>query len=104
MAKRAQPVLYDADTLLHPNHHPVSIWDSEEVVQIVLWYLVSGCSSKYDGDRAVLVNFVFAAYTYKSSLRSHLVMASSVESSDFGTLKRIGLEQLVQMDYHADTF
>ncbi|GJX64039.1 hypothetical protein Tco_0298382 [Tanacetum coccineum] len=31
MAKRAQPVLYDADTLLHPNHHPVSIWDSEEV-------------------------------------------------------------------------
>ncbi|GJX23521.1 copia protein [Tanacetum coccineum] len=30
MAKRAQPVLYDADTLLHPNHHPVSIWDSEE--------------------------------------------------------------------------
>ncbi|GJR62567.1 retrovirus-related pol polyprotein from transposon TNT 1-94 [Tanacetum coccineum] len=23
MAKRAQPVLYDADTLLHPNHHPV---------------------------------------------------------------------------------
>ncbi|GKA04128.1 hypothetical protein Tco_0676909 [Tanacetum coccineum] len=31
MAKRAQPVLYDADTLLHPTHHPVSIWDSEEV-------------------------------------------------------------------------
>ncbi|GKG02127.1 hypothetical protein Tco_0306832 [Tanacetum coccineum] len=30
MAKRAQPVLYDADTLLHPTHHPVSIWDSEE--------------------------------------------------------------------------
>ncbi|GJW55883.1 retrovirus-related pol polyprotein from transposon TNT 1-94 [Tanacetum coccineum] len=28
----AQPVLYDADTLLHPNHHPVSIWDSEEVL------------------------------------------------------------------------
>ncbi|GKA46911.1 copia protein [Tanacetum coccineum] len=27
-----QPVLYDADTLLHPNHHPVSIWDSEEVL------------------------------------------------------------------------
>ncbi|GJT61297.1 integrase, catalytic region, zinc finger, CCHC-type containing protein [Tanacetum coccineum] len=23
--------LYDADTLLHPNHHPVSIWDSEEL-------------------------------------------------------------------------
>ncbi|GJU58546.1 hypothetical protein Tco_1236312 [Tanacetum coccineum] len=22
MAKRAQPVLYDADTLLHPTHHP----------------------------------------------------------------------------------
>ncbi|GJX98919.1 hypothetical protein Tco_0355938 [Tanacetum coccineum] len=32
MAKRAQPVLYDADTLLHPNHHPVSIWDSEDVL------------------------------------------------------------------------
>ncbi|GJY06854.1 hypothetical protein Tco_0373908 [Tanacetum coccineum] len=32
MAKRAQPVLYDADTLLHPTHHPVSIWDSEEVL------------------------------------------------------------------------
>ncbi|GKF66698.1 hypothetical protein Tco_0193215, partial [Tanacetum coccineum] len=32
MAKRAQPILYDADTLLHPNHHPVSIWDSEEVL------------------------------------------------------------------------
>ncbi|GJW26403.1 integrase, catalytic region, zinc finger, CCHC-type containing protein [Tanacetum coccineum] len=31
MAKRAQPVLYDADTLLHPTHHPVSIWDSEEL-------------------------------------------------------------------------
>ncbi|GJS60217.1 hypothetical protein Tco_0655001 [Tanacetum coccineum] len=30
MAKRAQPVLYDADTLLHPTHHPVSIWDSED--------------------------------------------------------------------------
>ncbi|GJU79322.1 hypothetical protein Tco_1276392 [Tanacetum coccineum] len=28
----AQPVLYDADTLLHPTHHPVSIWDSEEVL------------------------------------------------------------------------
>ncbi|GJU53372.1 hypothetical protein Tco_1227086 [Tanacetum coccineum] len=32
MAKRAQPALYDADTLLHPTHHPVSIWDSEEVL------------------------------------------------------------------------
>ncbi|GJT52622.1 hypothetical protein Tco_0978779 [Tanacetum coccineum] len=32
MAKRAQPVLYDADTLLHPAHHPVRIWDSEEVL------------------------------------------------------------------------
>ncbi|GJT36684.1 hypothetical protein Tco_0927103 [Tanacetum coccineum] len=32
MAKRAQPVLYDADTLLHPTHHPVNIWDSEEVL------------------------------------------------------------------------
>ncbi|GJS05265.1 hypothetical protein Tco_0321773 [Tanacetum coccineum] len=32
MAKRAQPVLYDADTLLHPTHHPVSIWDSEDVL------------------------------------------------------------------------
>ncbi|GJY22297.1 retrovirus-related pol polyprotein from transposon TNT 1-94 [Tanacetum coccineum] len=30
IAKRAQPVLYDADTFLHPAHHPVSIWDSEE--------------------------------------------------------------------------
>ncbi|GJW43723.1 hypothetical protein Tco_0072522 [Tanacetum coccineum] len=30
IAKRAQPVLYDADTLLHPAHHPVSIWDSED--------------------------------------------------------------------------
>ncbi|GKD72628.1 hypothetical protein Tco_1330910, partial [Tanacetum coccineum] len=25
-------VLYDADTFLHPAHHPVSIWDSEEVL------------------------------------------------------------------------
>ncbi|GJS53377.1 hypothetical protein Tco_0626739 [Tanacetum coccineum] len=25
-------VLYDADTLFHPTHHPVSIWDSEEVL------------------------------------------------------------------------
>ncbi|GKF59613.1 hypothetical protein Tco_0176399, partial [Tanacetum coccineum] len=32
MAKRAQPVLYDADTLLHPTHHPVSIWDSKDVL------------------------------------------------------------------------
>ncbi|GJT26757.1 retrovirus-related pol polyprotein from transposon TNT 1-94 [Tanacetum coccineum] len=32
MAKRAQPVLYDADTLLHPAHHPVRIWDSEDVL------------------------------------------------------------------------
>ncbi|GJW31583.1 hypothetical protein Tco_0051615 [Tanacetum coccineum] len=32
MAKRAQPVLYDADTFLHPAHHPVSIWDSEDVL------------------------------------------------------------------------
>ncbi|GKG39939.1 hypothetical protein Tco_0466716, partial [Tanacetum coccineum] len=32
MAKRAQPVLYDADTLLHPTHPPVSIWDSEEAL------------------------------------------------------------------------
>ncbi|GJY04063.1 retrotransposon protein, putative, ty1-copia subclass [Tanacetum coccineum] len=32
MAKRAQPVLYDADTLFHPTHHPVRIWDSEEVL------------------------------------------------------------------------
>ncbi|GJV49252.1 hypothetical protein Tco_1439464 [Tanacetum coccineum] len=30
MAKRAQPILYDVDTLLHPTHHPVSIWDSED--------------------------------------------------------------------------
>ncbi|GJW67623.1 retrovirus-related pol polyprotein from transposon TNT 1-94 [Tanacetum coccineum] len=34
MAKRAQPVLYDADTLLS-NHHPVSIWDSEVVFLLV---------------------------------------------------------------------
>ena len=32
MAKCAQPVLYDGDTLLHPTHHPVSIWDSEDVL------------------------------------------------------------------------
>ncbi|GJT53094.1 retrovirus-related pol polyprotein from transposon TNT 1-94 [Tanacetum coccineum] len=32
MAKRAQPALYDADTLLHLTHQPVSIWDSEEVL------------------------------------------------------------------------
>ncbi|GJT80403.1 hypothetical protein Tco_1054745 [Tanacetum coccineum] len=32
MAKRAQPALYDADTLFHPTHHPVHIWDSEEVL------------------------------------------------------------------------
>ncbi|GJY25311.1 hypothetical protein Tco_0400037 [Tanacetum coccineum] len=32
MAKRAQPVLYDADTFLHPAHHPVSIWNSEDVL------------------------------------------------------------------------
>ncbi|GKG08219.1 hypothetical protein Tco_0334051 [Tanacetum coccineum] len=32
IAKRAQPVLYDADTLLHPAHHPVSIWDSKDVL------------------------------------------------------------------------
>ncbi|GJS01189.1 hypothetical protein Tco_0317697 [Tanacetum coccineum] len=32
MAKRAQPALYDADTLFHPTHHPVRIWDSEEVL------------------------------------------------------------------------
>ncbi|GJY61619.1 hypothetical protein Tco_0462276 [Tanacetum coccineum] len=48
--ERAQPVLYDADTLLHPNHHPV--------VQIVLWYLDSGCSRHMTGDRARLINFV----------------------------------------------
>ncbi|GJR18258.1 hypothetical protein Tco_0966785 [Tanacetum coccineum] len=28
----AQPVLVRADTLLHPTHHPVSIWDSEDVL------------------------------------------------------------------------
>ncbi|GKG40351.1 hypothetical protein Tco_0467128, partial [Tanacetum coccineum] len=32
MAKQAQPALYDADTLFHPTHHPVRIWDSEEVL------------------------------------------------------------------------
>ncbi|GJS01082.1 hypothetical protein Tco_0317590 [Tanacetum coccineum] len=31
IAKRAQPVLYDADTLLHPAHHPVRIWDKGTV-------------------------------------------------------------------------
>ncbi|GJX99814.1 integrase, catalytic region, zinc finger, CCHC-type containing protein [Tanacetum coccineum] len=30
--RRAQPALYDADTLLHLTHQPVSIWDSEEVL------------------------------------------------------------------------
>ncbi|GKC28630.1 hypothetical protein Tco_1035924 [Tanacetum coccineum] len=33
MAKRAQSCfVLMADTLLHPTHHPVSIWDSEEVL------------------------------------------------------------------------
>ncbi|GJS42215.1 TRAF-type zinc finger domain-containing protein 1-like protein, partial [Tanacetum coccineum] len=32
MAKRAQPALYDAETLLHLTHPPVSIWDSEEAL------------------------------------------------------------------------
>ncbi|GKB52001.1 hypothetical protein Tco_0902754 [Tanacetum coccineum] len=32
MAKRAQPALYDTDTLLHLTYQPVSIWDSEEVL------------------------------------------------------------------------
>ncbi|GJV04537.1 retrovirus-related pol polyprotein from transposon TNT 1-94 [Tanacetum coccineum] len=32
MAKACSTILYDADTLLHPNHHPVSIWDSEDVL------------------------------------------------------------------------
>ncbi|GKE64585.1 hypothetical protein Tco_1518746, partial [Tanacetum coccineum] len=30
--KAATADLYDADTLLHPAHHPVRIWDSEEVL------------------------------------------------------------------------
>ncbi|GJR32052.1 hypothetical protein Tco_1108284 [Tanacetum coccineum] len=30
MAKRAQPALYDADTLFHPTHHPLVLWDSVE--------------------------------------------------------------------------
>ncbi|GKA67580.1 integrase, catalytic region, zinc finger, CCHC-type containing protein [Tanacetum coccineum] len=103
MAKRAQPVLYDADTLLHPTHHPElsreqAYWlpanerasqtsnpnspvtpfgvkptsgasktvpkraprnhSSLPVVQIVLWYLDSGCSRHMTGDRARLINFV----------------------------------------------
>ncbi|GJT29777.1 hypothetical protein Tco_0910052 [Tanacetum coccineum] len=32
MGQACAPVLYDADTLFHPTHHPVSIWDSEEVL------------------------------------------------------------------------
>ncbi|GKC17122.1 putative ribonuclease H-like domain-containing protein [Tanacetum coccineum] len=32
MAKRAQPALYDANTILHLTHQPVSIWDSEEAL------------------------------------------------------------------------
>ncbi|GJS80828.1 hypothetical protein Tco_0747369 [Tanacetum coccineum] len=31
-AKSCSPALYDADTLLHLTHQPVSIWDSEEVL------------------------------------------------------------------------
>ncbi|GJT77481.1 retrovirus-related pol polyprotein from transposon TNT 1-94 [Tanacetum coccineum] len=37
MAKRAQPALYDADTLLHLTHQPRSIWDSVEVLRSTSW-------------------------------------------------------------------
>ncbi|GJT88092.1 hypothetical protein Tco_1069809 [Tanacetum coccineum] len=44
MAKRAQPVLYDADTLLHSAHHHVRIWDSEDVLvhQVELSHQLQG--------------------------------------------------------------
>ncbi|GJX08775.1 hypothetical protein Tco_0196707 [Tanacetum coccineum] len=46
MAKRAQPVLYDADTFLHPAHHPVSIWDSEDVLVHQVSTSISNCLCK----------------------------------------------------------
>ncbi|GJU74534.1 retrovirus-related pol polyprotein from transposon TNT 1-94 [Tanacetum coccineum] len=48
MAKRAQSVLYDADTLLHPTHHPVSIWDSEDV----LVHQVDPLNERYENQQA----------------------------------------------------
>ncbi|GKD47894.1 retrovirus-related pol polyprotein from transposon TNT 1-94, partial [Tanacetum coccineum] len=34
------------------------IWDNEDVIQIILWYLDSGCSKHMTGDRSRLMNFV----------------------------------------------
>ncbi|GJR61075.1 hypothetical protein Tco_1503237 [Tanacetum coccineum] len=48
IAKRAQPVLYDADTLLHPAHHPVRIWDSEDVLNMKLEQLKDQLQGKDD--------------------------------------------------------
>nr|GEV20449.1 RNA-directed DNA polymerase [Tanacetum cinerariifolium] len=45
------------DDKLHMIEEPVEIVD-REVVQIVLWYLDSGCSKHMTGDRSQLINFV----------------------------------------------
>ncbi|GJX25774.1 retrovirus-related pol polyprotein from transposon TNT 1-94 [Tanacetum coccineum] len=86
-AKKAQPTLYDGDELLKTHHVPVIVTSSKEcplvrptalnrgtmpadpqgnntpveynlVVQIVLWYLDSGCSKHMTRDRSRLRNFV----------------------------------------------
>ncbi|GJX79893.1 hypothetical protein Tco_0328042 [Tanacetum coccineum] len=82
---------------------------SYALVQIVLWYLDSGCSRHMTGDRARLINFfikvplvpqldlatmnmqqslaMFACLQKPLSERSHGLWQSLVESSNFGTMK-----------------
>ncbi|GJR29972.1 hypothetical protein Tco_1106204 [Tanacetum coccineum] len=63
--------LYDGHRLLQPGHARVTVHDSDEtlletkdmfvlfqVIQIVLWYLDSGCSRHMIGDCSKLINYV----------------------------------------------
>ncbi|GJW87934.1 hypothetical protein Tco_0163274 [Tanacetum coccineum] len=94
------------------------------VVQIVLWYLDSGCSRHMTGDRARLINFVEKfiglknkpisvgqfcdgglEVAFRTAFMSHRnldMLWQSVVSSAFRDMERIGSEKSRSEDYHAE--
>nr|GFA30516.1 integrase, catalytic region, zinc finger, CCHC-type, peptidase aspartic, catalytic [Tanacetum cinerariifolium] len=56
--KRKDRKLKDISTSSHPNAETKAVNDPMNVMQIVLWYLDSGCSRHMSGDRSKLINYV----------------------------------------------
>nr|GEV65254.1 retrovirus-related Pol polyprotein from transposon TNT 1-94 [Tanacetum cinerariifolium] len=87
-------VLAITTTAIEPLRKPVPIESNASkpvvtlVVQIVLWYLDSGCSKHMTGDRSQLINFVQKFLDVKVAFRQHTCFIRNLDGVDLLTGSR----------------